>query len=310
MELVNQSSVEKSMKDIYNFLKRKYFLIRSFVISPRIYGIIKYYMLYHKYLDLKNPKTFDEKLWWLKLNYFNPLMTKCTDKYGVRDYVKSCGLEDILNDCYGKFDSVEEIDVKKMPDEFFLKCNHLSGGNIICHKNDFDKKKLKKIFSHYLKSNFYYTGFERNYKDIKPAIIAERVLRMKDNSTLLDYKFMCFEGVPKLLFLDIGVANADGTHAEEYYRNIYDMSFKPVDIKETREHYDYTKIAKPENFDYMVECARILSKPFPHCRVDLYNVDGKVYFGEITFFHGSGYNDIQPYSADLMMGSWIPLMKE
>lgn len=298
------------MKEIYNFLKRHYFYFREKIVSPKLYGIVKYYFIYHKYLNIDNPKTFDEKLWWLKLNYFNPLMTVCTDKYAVREYVKSCGLEGILNECYGRFENVDEIDLDKMPDEFFLKCTHLSGGNIICHKEDFDRKAMKKLFSHFLKSNFYYTGFERNYKDIKPALVAERVLRMSDNSTLLDYKFMCFEGEPKLLFLDIGVANPDGTHAEEYYRNIYDMSFKPVDIKETREHYDYDKIKKPENFDYMIECARKLSKPFPHCRVDLYNVDGKVYFGEITFFHGSGYNDIHPYSADLMMGSWIPMIRE
>lgn len=294
------------MQELYCFMKRMYFFIREKVVSPKWYGIVKYYARYHKYLNIENPKTFDEKLWWLKLNYYDPLMTTCTDKYAVRNYVKSCGLEEILNECYGYYSSVDDINVDALPDEFFLKCTHLSGGNIICQKNDFDKHKIKKLFSHYLKSNFYYTGFERNYRDIKPALIAEKVLRMKDNSTLLDYKVMCFEGEPKLLFLDIGVANSDGTHAEEYYRNIYDMSFTPVDIKETREHYDYDKIKKPQNFDYMIECARVLSKPFPHCRVDLYNVDGKVIFGEITFFHGSGYNDITPHSADLMMGSWIP----
>lgn len=296
-------------RDVYNCLKRLYFRLREKIVPHGLYGVVKYYLMYHKYLDLKDPKTYDERLWWLKLNYFDPLMTKCTDKYAVRDYVKECGLGDILNECYGKFDCIDDINIDQMPEEFFLKCNHLSGGNIICKKKDFDKKKLKNVFSHFLKSNFYYTGFEKNYKDIKPAIIAEKVLRMKDGSQLLDYKFMCFEGQPKLLFLDIGVANADGTHAEEYYRNIYDMTFKPLDIKETRNHYDYDKIKKPDNFEYMINCARILSKPFPHCRVDLYNVDGKVFFGEITFYHGSGYNDFTPHSADLEIGSWIPLIK-
>lgn len=294
---------------IYNILKRLYFKTRTFLIPKILYAKVTYYIRYGKKLNISSPKTFDEKLWWLKLNYFNPLMTICTDKFEVRRYVKECGLEKILNTCYANYYSVNEINLSDLPEDFFLKCNHLSGGNIICHKNNIDINKIKKLFRPLLKNNFYYYGFEYNYKHIKPCIIAEKILKTSDNSTLLDYKFMCFNGVPKLLFLDIGVCNEDGSHAEEYYRNIYDMDFKPVDLKETREHYDYNKIKKPNNFDFMIECARKLSKPFPHCRVDLYNIDGKVYFGEITFFHGSGYNNIEPYDADLEIGSWIPLDK-
>ena len=294
--------------DIYCFLKRCYFRCRAAIIPKRVYAVVSYWKCYRKYLNLVHPKTFDEKLWWLKLNYHNPLQIQCADKWLVREYVKECGLADILIESYGHYDSVEDIDLDKIPaKEFFLKCNHLSGANLICRKDSFDKKNLSKLFGHWLKDNAYYYGFEWPYKDMKPCLVTERVLHTIDPNGLLDYKFMCFGGEPKLLFLDIGVCNSDGSHAEHYYRNIYDMDFNLLDIKETRDHKEDVGITKPKNFDYMIECARKLSKPFPHCRVDLYNVSGQVYFGEITFYHGSGRNDIQPKEADLMIGGWIDL---
>lgn len=296
-------------KALYNVAKRGYFRLRDYVMPKCVYAQIKYYLRYCKKLNLKDPQTFDEKIWWLKFHYFNPLMTICTDKYLVRKYVEKCGLCDILNECYANFTSVDDIDIEKLPNEFFLKCNHLSGGNMICTKDNFDKEKIKKIFRPLLRNNFYYYGFEYNYRHIKPQIVIEKILRPLDGGSLLDYKFMCFAGVPKLLFLDIGACDKDGGHSEHYYRNVYDMQFNLLEIKETRDNFLDNSIQKPKNFDYMVECAKILSKPFPHCRVDLYNVDGKVYFGEITFFHGSGYNHIEPHKADLEIGSWIPLDK-
>lgn len=301
--------LRKNFRSIYFPLKRMYNRLEAFV-PAKLYAQFSYYKYKGKFLNLRNPQTYDEKIWWLKLNYFNPLEVQCTDKYEVRKYVEQCGLGNILNELYDHFYSAEEINFDKCPERFFLKCNHLSGGNLIVEKKHTDINRLKNFFSPLMKENNYYGTREWNYKDIKPCIIAEKILEMKDGSTLLDYKFMCFEGEPKFLFLDIGVCNSDGSHAEEYYRNIYDINFNPIDeIKETREHYDYSKIKKPDNYEYMVECARKLSAPFPHCRVDLYNVDGRVYFGEITFYHGSGKNDFQPYEADLMFGKLIPLIK-
>jgi hypothetical protein len=279
------------------------------LIPKNLYAQVTYYMKCKKFLNLKNPQTFDERIWWLKFHYFNPLMTQCSDKIAVREYVKKCGLEEILNDCYGHYESVDEIDVDKIPsEEFFLKVNNTSGGNLYCKKDTFDKEKIRPEFSALLKDNFYWHGREYNYKYIKPCIIAEKVLKADDDIGLIDYKFLCFEGEPRLLFMDIGVANADGTHAEEYYRNIYDMDFNLVsDMKETRDTYRVEDIKKPEKWDCMLECCRRLAKPFPHCRVDLYYVGGQVYFGEITFFHGSGYNEFEPREKDLMVGSWIPM---
>ncbi|MGN0070097.1 MAG: ATP-grasp fold amidoligase family protein [Prevotella sp.] len=283
--------------------------------------MVLYLWKYHRWLNIppapseKNIKedgfSFDEKLWWLKIYYHNPLMTVCADKYAVRDYVKKCGLEDILVELYGKFNSIQDIDIEMIPSQqFYLKCNHLSGANRLCHKSTFvqEREKLNRVFGYYLKNNCYRYGYEWPYKNIVPCIIAESVLETDEPYGLLDYKFMCFSGEPKYLFLDIGVAKGDGTHAEEYFRNIYDMEFMPVDMKETREHYDFTLIPKPLNWDFMIDVCRRLSKPFPHCRVDLYNIHGRVYFGEMTFFHGSGMNDFKPREAGITLGNMIPLV--
>ncbi len=293
---------------MYYSLKNLQYRMRM-LIPRNLYAQVTYYKKCKKFLNLKDPKTFDERIWWLKFHYFNPLMTQCSDKWEVRRYVEKCGLKKILNDCYGHYDSVDAINLDDIPTEdFFLKVNNTSGGNLLCNKKNFDKEKIRPEFSALLKDNFYWHGREYNYKYIKPYIIAERVLKPDDDIGLVDYKFLCFEGEPRLLFMDIGVANPDGTHAEEYYRNIYDMDFNIIrDMKETREMYRVEDIKKPEKWVFMLECCRRLSKPFPHCRIDLYYVGGRVYFGEITFFHGSGYNEFEPREKDLMVGSWIPM---
>lgn len=259
-----------------------------------------------KELHLDNPLTFDEKVWWLKLYDNNPLNTVCTDKVTVRDYVAEAGYKDILIPNCGVFENARDINWDELPDECFVKCNHASGANFLLKKGQFDKKRIGIILNRDLKLNYYPKSRERNYKDIKPRIIAEKVLRDKNGELPLDYKFMCFNGEAKLLFLDIGAADSTtGGHAEEYYRNIYDMDFRLLPVRETRENLISDKIKKPENFERMIEIANKLSAPFPHCRVDLYNVDGKIYFGEITFHHGGGCNDIQPEEWDIKIGSWI-----
>lgn len=302
-ELVKRSN-------LYCFLKRVYFKVRTWIVPKQLYAIVSYWMHCGKYLNIKHPKTYDEKLWWLKFNYHNPLQMKCADKWLVREYVKDCGLENILIESFGRFDSFDDLDLDKIPvDEFFLKCNHLSGSNMIIRKGETNMKRVRKQFNLWLKDNAYYYGLEWPYKHMKPCLLAERVLHTLEPYGLLDYKFFCFEGEPKVLSLDIGVCNPDGSHAEEYYRNFYDMDFVSLDIKETRDHYEIEKIEKPKNFELMIEYACRLAAPFPHCRVDLYNINGDIFFGEITFYHGSGCNDFQPHEADLMLGSWIDIKR-
>ena len=270
-----------------------------------------FYQLYTgRRLDLNDPKRFDEKIWWLKLNNRDPLMTKCSDKAAVRKYVEDAGFADQLIPQYGVYKNPDEIDFEKASDEIVVKCNHNSGGMIF-----YDPKKplstselnaKKRLLSYILKQDASILSREWNYKNIPHKIVVEKVIRDREGKLPLDYKFMCFDGEPRLLFLDLGVINSDMTYNHDYPRNIYDMDFRLLPVHETRPNAPY-EIEKPANFEFMVEMARQLSKPFVHCRVDLYNVDGKVYFGEITFYHGGGCNNIQPEEWDYKIGSWIDL---
>lgn len=269
---------------------------------------------YHLYtgreLNLDNPQRYDEKVWWLKLHNKDSLLTKCSDKNAVRDYVIENGYGDTLMPQLGLFDSVSQLDFSIFDCEVVAKCNHTSGGHIFydpakplsAKELKYAKRRMNFLMHH----NQYVLSREWNYKDIVPKIVVEKVVRDKAGKLPLDYKFMCFAGEPKLLFLDLGVMNQDDSYNHGYPRNIYDMDFNLLPVYETRPNADYA-VEKPDNFEYMVEIARNLSKPFPHCRVDLYNVDGKVYFGEITFYHGGGCNNIKPEEWDYRMGSWIDI---
>ncbi|MCI5882311.1 MAG: glycosyl transferase [Clostridium sp.] len=292
---------------LYNII-RNYRRDKDNKLSDEEFAKKYFYKNTGRTLNIEKPETFDEKLWYLKLHERNPLLTICTDKFRVREYVKECGLTNILNTLYGVYDSFEEIPFNELPESFFIKCNHTSGTNIIYdRKQKFDYRFYKNEFDFWMKRNYYWGSREWNYKDITPKIICEKVLRDKNGRLPMDYKLMCFGGKVKLLFLDIGVATNQGEHAEQYYRNIYDRDFKLMPIKETRENYLDKPISKPDNWDIMVQYAERLAQPFKTCRVDLYNIDGRIYFGEITFYHGGGCNDIQPEEWARTMGSWISI---
>ena len=181
------------MKVLYNYLKRRYFYIRGKIVSPKLYGIVKYFLTYHKYLNINNPKTFDEKLWWLKLNYYNPLMTTCAGKNKVRDYVKSRGLERILNEQYGVYSTAEEIPFEKLPDEFVLKATVGSASQqvmIVRDKSKLDLEETRKKVNSWLElypndGTRMHVGREWPYDGVKTEIIAEKYI---DSS-------MCPEGL-------------------------------------------------------------------------------------------------------------------
>ncbi len=277
------------------------------VLSDEKYAQWFYKFYTGKKLNLSEPKYFDEKVWWLKLNNRDPLLTVCSDKYAVRDYVKKCGLENILIPQFGVYDNAKNIPFNELKEEVIIKCTGGSGENFIFSPNaNVDKKMIIRRMNYALKQNPYIYSREWNYKNIEQKIIVERLIRDKNGKLPLDYKFMCFGGEPRLLFLDIGLLDENNIYNHNYPRNIYDMNFNLMPFKETRDNYD-GEVKKPENFEEMIEIAKKLSQPFPFCRVDLYNVDGKVYFGEITFYHGGGCNDIQPEEWDLRLGSWIDI---
>lgn len=277
-------------------------------MSDKSFAKLKYFENTGRKLNLENPVTFNEKLWWLILNNRDPLLTTCSDKYKVRDYVRACGLEHILTKLYGVYSNANEIEFDKIPDKIFIKTNHGSGMNIIYHKNrPFNKESFIKKFNSLLKQNYYWQTREWNYKNIVPKLICEEVLEDRHNPSLLDYRFFCFDGKVKLIFVDMGLIAQDGSHSVFARRNVYDVDFNYLDVKLGKENFDKSLITKPENFEKMIEYAEILSKPFPHCRIDLYNVEGKIYFGEITFYHASGIQSIIPEEWNIKMGDWINL---
>lgn len=298
-----------------NLIKRIYLMANSIKVtlfsclSDELFAKIKYIENTGEKLNLDNPVTFNEKLWWLKLNNRDPLLTICSDKYKVRDYVKEKGLEHILVKLYGVYDNADNIDFDKLPDRVFIKTNHRSGTNIIWDRNNpFDQNKFRKRFNKALKRNYYWQSREWNYKNIEPKIIVEEVLEDKENKSLIDYKFLCFDGEVKLILVLLEVSHPDGAHNPFHKINAYDRDFNYLDIRVGRaEHFDCSLVPKPKNFDKMIEYAEILSSPFPHCRVDLYNISGKIYFGELTFYHYGATQRLEPREWEKRLGDWINL---
>lgn len=283
-------------------LKLFYQRIKFIFINDFIYTKYRYKKNYKEELNLNNPKTFTEKLLFLKLFYRNPLQIICTDKYYVKEYIKLCGLERILKKNYGIFNTAEKIDFKTLPEKFFLKTNHRSGFNYLVDKNIIDEKHTKKLFSILLKSNYYYGAREWAYKDIKPKIICEEILSNRDKSPLLDYKFYCFSGEPKYFMV------SQGEYEHDVKNHKFDMELNSIDhyFKKTPS-LDFEKIHLPDNINDMIEIVKILCKPFPHVRVDLYNIDGRIVFGELTFYSNAGFVNIESKKYNEKIGSWIKL---
>lgn len=300
-----------------NFINKLYLIANRIKVllllplSDEKFAKIKYKENTGRKLDLENPKTFNEKLWWLKINNRDPLLTICSDKVKVREYVRKCGLGHILNEVYGVYDSADDIDFDKLPDKAFIKTNHGSGINIIWDRNKpFDINKFRKKFNRALKQNYYWQSREWNYKNIEPKIIVEKLLEDRENRSLIDYRFLCFDGVVRMIFVDIETAAEDGSHNPYARRNVYDRNFNYLNIKVKREQFDSSIIKKPRNFDKMIEYAEKLSKPFVFCRVDLYNINGNIYFGEITFYPGGATQIVEPEEWERRMGDWIDLRSE
>lgn len=295
--------------------RRLFVFIRNIIIHcmsimpDRAYAKWFYKTYTHKKLNLDNPSLFNEKLWWLKIHNRDPLLTKCSDKHLAREYVKECGFSDILIPQQGVYKMASEIDFTKFSVPVILKPNNGSGGHVFFDPNnciDFDEKAARKKLDKGLKSSYYLISREWNYKNIPPLIVAETIICDSHGNLPKDFRFFCFNGTPKLLMMDFGVYNDKGQHQFEYPRNIYDMDFNLMPIRWGRDNYK-GEVKKPLNFERMKEIATKLSQPFPMVRVDLYNLDGKIYFGEMTFYHGGCCQAISPEEWDRKIGSWIDL---
>ena len=253
-------------------------------------------------LDLDNPQTYNEKLQWLKIHDHNPEYTVMVDKYAVKEYVAKIIGEQYIIPTLGVWERFEDIDFDKLPDQFVLKCTHDSGGLIICKdKSKLDLSKAKAKIEKCLKRNYFYYGREWPYKDVKPRIIAEQYMNYKSEADkpLNDYKIYTFDGKAKMIMIntDRGIATKADYFDRDYNYLDFTWGYPRANPKPN----------KPQNFEKMMELAELLAKGTAELRVDFYDVDGKIFFGELTFFDGSGFDPIVPIEWDYKIGSWIDL---
>lgn len=251
-----------------------------------------------KMLDWNNLQTYTEKMQWEKLFNHDPRKVICSDKYLVREWVKDKIGSDYLIPLIGSWKNVDDIDFDTLPNQFVLKTNCSSGDVIIVR----DKSKLtakdikgyKAKLNYYLNMKFGFNTCELHYNQIKPMIIAESLI-FSERIDLPDYKFLCFDGVPYFCWVDTDRYTG-------HKRNVYDINWNPQNWHQTNYAISKEPIPRPANYDTMIEVVKKLAKDFSHVRVDLYNNNGRIYFGELTFTNSSGFERIEPESADLMLG--------
>ena len=256
-------------------------------------------------LNLRHPVTFQDKLNWLKLHDRNPLYTKLVDKYAVREWIAEKIGAEYLVPLYGVYDRFDEIDFNSLPDKFVLKCTHDSGSVcIVKNKREMDLPAIREKIERGLATKQFYLSREWPYKNVKPRIICEGLLEDKIVQDLIDYKFYCFNGEPKVVGVFSGRSSPSGAVA-----NFYDMDWNLLDIQDCCWPKGNGKDVKPANFEMLKNNARTLSSGIPHVRVDFYDVEGHPYFGEMTFFESGGRKLFKPFCVNELWGSWITLPK-
>lgn len=280
-------------------LRRKILNFMRFV-PDSIMLKLQYRIKLHRSLNLKHPQRFTEKIQWYKLNYRNPVMHQCVDKYLVRDFVKSKGLENILIPLLGRYRTIQDVNFDNLPNSFVLKTTHGGGGLnvVVCpDKANLNVDKLKEKLSfplHKVKSRT--MGREWAYYGLTPGLVAEELLVNTENpeAGVNDYKIFCYKGKPEYLVVDVD-------RYIGHKRNFYKVDWTRMNVSSDCPQAD-RDISKPENFDEMLKIAAKLSEDFPFVRVDLYNVSGKIYFGELTFYPWSGYVQFTPDVVDFELG--------
>ena len=263
--------------------------------------VFKYSLGYEP--DLEHPKTFNEKLNWLKLHDRKPLYTRIVDKYEVKQYVaEKIGPGYTVPVIAGPWDSADEIDFDALPERFVLKCTHDSGGVVICRdKAAFDREAAKAKLARALGRNFYWSNREWPYKDVKPRVFAERYLE-DESGGLRDYKVMCFNGVPRL----IQVHNGRFHH---HTQDFYDTDWNLLPITQELPSSE-TLTPRPACLEEMLRLSQVLAADFVQIRVDWYLLGQRLYFGELTFFDGAGYSDFEPEAYNRIIGEWLQLPTE
>ena len=290
-------------KKIISSQKMRFAILRMLKFVPDKAMIkLQYRIKLKRKLNLKDPKRYTEKIQWYKLYYRNPVMMECVDKYGVRKYIEKMGLGNILNQLYQVVDRPEEINFDQLPDKFVIKTTNGSGTNILVK----DKKTLniaetKKKLNDFLNMAEASAGREWAYGGSSKKIIVEELLEDNSNKDkgISDYKFLCFNGKPVYVVYD-------KDRFSDHKRNFYDVNWNYVKVDSDCPCFE-DSVKKPENYEKMVEIASVLSRDFPAVRVDLYNIEGKISFGELTFYPWSGYVQYTPDSFDFELGKYFVL---
>lgn len=279
--------------------RRKIQVIAHKLFSNEFMSKLYFKIVLKEKLDLKNPRTFNEKLQWLKLYYYpqNDLAVKCADKYRVREYIKEKGYENTLVPLLGAWNNVEDIDWDSLPNKFVLKCNHGCAYNIVCNdKTEFDRIKAKKQLNTWLKEDFGAFNIEPHYSNIKKhKITCEEFL----GDNLVDYKFFCFNGVPKFIYV-----SSDLIHDRQARIGFFNIDGSKINLK--RDDYaSIEKIELPSFYNEMLEMASNLCKDFPFVRVDFFVTDNKYYFAELTFTPSACMMPFNPKEIDLEWGNML-----
>lgn len=274
-------------------------------IPDSLYLRIVYLIKKHSILHLKNPITFNEKLQWLKVYDHNPLYTTLVDKAEAKRWIASKIGESFVPKTFGVWDSFDEIDFESLPNTFVLKATHDSGTVVFCNdKENFDKEKANLIFKKALRNNYYWRGREWPYKNVKPRVIAEEYLDIK-SMECAEYKLFCYNGVVNWVMECRGIAHrVNGGRTNDGYDRNY--NHLPVTFTNPNSGKQYQK---PQQWDELLRIAEILSEGIPEVRVDTYCVNGKIYIGELTFFHDGGFCDFKPSSWDKKFGIGIDLSR-
>ena len=261
-----------------------------------------YYSVFGKNLDLENPKTFNEKTQWLKLNIRKDILVSMVDKYEAKNYISSIIGDEHLIKTLGVWDKFEDIDFNSLPDKFVLKTTHDSGGVVVCEdKKTFNIKKARRKIKKSLKKNYYYNLREWPYKFVKPRVIAEEYICLNNGGISPEYKLFCFNGTAKLVLVCQGIA-----HENSRTNTFFDLEFRRIPVDTVYKRCD-DKIEKPSYFNEMVRIAEILSKDFEFLRVDFYCLENTFYIGELTLYHNGGLCPFDPPEYDLEFGELIKL---
>lgn len=303
-------NLKKTLKqNVYVFLaytSTRDFL-RKLLWSDKAFKLKTFRKTHGRNPNLENPKSFSEKLLWSSLNYRDDRFVRFADKYLVRKHVAEVIGEEYLIPIYDVFEDIKQMNISNYPNKFVLNATHGSNMILICNdKETFDYNNAKKLVNSWLHRNYYNRHREWHYKYIKPRVLCMENICDENGVPPLDYKFFCFDGKPYIVVLDIE------RFGDSTKRNVYDMNWKQVEgVSLTRPQVTDKEYQKPENFEKMKELAIKLAQGFEHVRVDLYNVNGKIYFGELTFLHAAAgiLGKISPYSYNEELGDLFKLPK-